>query len=283
MPLSRPVAVEAHTTLAVTVWEPPGAAPGRPLLALHPGIGDRRIWRWCAPTWAAAGHRVVAFDRRGFGDTAYRPGPHDDLADLAAVMSATGTGPAVVVGNSRGGGLALDLALDHPELVRALVLIAPSVSGYPSERWEESPAETELDRLIEAAEAAAGAGGDRDEVNRLEVRYWLDGTDQPEGRVTGEARALLVEMNARVLAATPPGPATEREPAWPRLDQVTVPTLVVLGQHDLPGFARLGAELVADLPDGRLVTVPDAAHCPQLDQPDRLNELVLGFLAGLGD
>ncbi len=111
--------------LAVSVW----GDTGTPILALHPGVGDSRIWRWCAPAWAAAGHGVVAYDRRGFGETRYEEEPHDDIADLLAVTSATGASPAVVVANSRGGGLALDLALAHPDHVAGLVLIAPSPSG----------------------------------------------------------------------------------------------------------------------------------------------------------
>ena len=117
-------------------------------MALHPGVGDRRIWQWCAPVWAEAGLRVVAYDRRGFGDTVYEAEPHDDLADLLAVTAATDARPAVVVGNSRGGGLALDLALAHPDHVTALVLIAPSPSGYPSDEWNVVAAEAEQERAL---------------------------------------------------------------------------------------------------------------------------------------
>ena len=67
--------------LAVTTWGTTGPA----VVALHPGVGDRRIWQWCAPVWAEAGLRVVAYDRRGFGETVYVAEPHDDLADLLAV------------------------------------------------------------------------------------------------------------------------------------------------------------------------------------------------------
>ena len=89
------------------------------------GTGDRRIWQWCAPVWAEAGHRVVAYDRRGFGETVHVAEPHDDLADLMAVTAQSDARPAVVVGNSRGGRLALDLALAHPDHVTALAWALP--------------------------------------------------------------------------------------------------------------------------------------------------------------
>ena len=216
--------------LAVTTWGTTGPA----IVALHPGVGDRRIWQWCAPVWAEAGHRVVAYDRRGFGETVYFAEPHDDLADLMAVTARPTRGRRSSWGTAAADGLALDLALAHPDHVTALVLIAPSPSGYPSDDWKEIDAETEQDALIERAEEA----GDLDEVNRLEVRYWLDGVEQAEGRVQGPPRALMLDMNGRALAAEPIGDAAERAPAWPRLAEIEVPVLVIAGEHDLPGIVH---------------------------------------------
>ncbi|MDH4168041.1 MAG: alpha/beta hydrolase [Acidimicrobiia bacterium] len=256
--------------LAVGTW----AGDRSPIVALHPGVGDRRIWQWCAPVWAEAGFRVVAYDRRGFGATRYLTEPHDDLADLLAVTEANAARPAVVVGNSRGGGLALDLALRHPAHVAGLVLIAPSPSGFPDDDWATIPAEADQDELLEQAEAS----GDLDLVNHLEVRYWLDGVEQPEGRVAGSPRDLLIEMNGLALRAMPVGDAADHPSVWPRLAQIAIPTLVVVGAHDLPGIADLCGQLVETLPDARLSTIAHSAHCPSLDQPDELNRLVLDFV-----
>ena len=133
-------------------------------------------------------------------------------------------------------GLALDLALAHPDHVTALVLIAPSPSGYPSDDWKEIDAETEQDALIERAEEA----GDLDEVNRLEVRYWLDGVEQAEGRVQGRPRADARDERARARGRT--GRRRGRACArWPRLAEIEVPVLVVAGEHDLPGIVTLCA------------------------------------------
>lgn len=263
--------------LAVTTWEPVGPPTGVTIVALHPGVGDRRIWLWSAPVWAEAGHRVVAYDRRGFGTTIAPAEDHDDLVDLMTVLDATVTGPVVLVGNSRGGGLALDLAVAQPDRVAGLVLIGASPSGYPPERWTESAAEQEQDGLIAAAEAA----GDLDLVNRLEVRYWLDGTEAPDGRVGGSARELMLDMNGRALRAAPIGDRAERAPVWPELGRILAPTLVVVGELDLPGCRQQAAELAERLPHARLATVAESAHCPSLDQPAALAALVLEYLAAL--
>lgn len=271
--MTSSVVRRGQAELAVTTW----GAEGTPIVALHPGVGDSRIWQWCAPAWAEAGRFVVAYDRRGFGDTRSVPEPHDDLDDLLAVTAATGARPAVIVGNSRGGGLALDLQLAHPDQISGLVLIAPSVSGYPEERWRPVAAEEEQDALIEQATQT----GDLDLVNRLEVRYWLDGVEQPEGRIEGPPRDLMIEMNGRALQAGPVGTVVRRPPVWPRLATVDVPLMVVAGEHDLPGMGRLCRDLVTAVPKGRLVMIEGTAHCPSLDQPDRLNRLVLEFVESI--
>lgn len=260
-------------TLTGSIWGD-GASS---IVALHPGIGDRRIWQWCAPVWAEAGHRVVAYDRRGFGDTVAPAEVHDDVVDLRAVTSATESRPAVLVGNSRGGSLALDLALAHPDDVVAIVLIGSGPSGYDYSDWPTAPAEAEQDDLIAAADAAM----DLDLVNRLEVRYWLDGVDQSEGRVSDPARDLMIDMNGRALFHAPIGAPAERPTAAPRLGEIVVPVLVIVGEYDLPGVRRQGEQLAAALPAATFTSIAGSAHCPSLDQPRELSRVVLDFLAPL--
>jgi pimeloyl-ACP methyl ester carboxylesterase len=187
--------------------------------------------------------------------------------------------PAIVIGNSRGGAIAIDHALAHPDEVSALVLVAPSPSGYDDARWPTMAAEDELDHRIAAAEQ----DGDLELVNQLEVRYWLDGVEQEEGRVTGDARRLMSEMNGRALRASPIGDPTERSSAWERLAELTMPVLVVCGEYDLDGCRQLCDELAAAVPRARRVDIAASAHCPQLDQPHALAQVVLGFMDSLAN
>jgi pimeloyl-ACP methyl ester carboxylesterase len=258
--------------LAVTV-----VGDGIPLVALHAGVNDRRAWRRCASRWADAGYRTVAYDRRGFGWTRYEAEQHDDLADLRAVTAAADARPAVVVGNSMGGGLAVDLALAAPDDVLSLILIGALPSGAPGEAWVESEAEGAIMQLAMAAEQA----GDLDTLNRLETHYWLDGPEQPEGRVQGPARELMLDMNGRALRAQPKGEAVSRPDAWPHLATLDIPTLVIVGEHDERGLVPLSELLVDAMPNATLVRLPSTAHCPSLDQPDALTDVTLTFLSEL--
>ncbi len=267
-----------------TCWVPSGSSRlavrqwgegGPPVLALHPGVADSRIWEQCAVLWAGAGHRVVAYDRRGFGSTTWDEEPHDPLADLRAVTAATGCRPAVVVGNSMGGALGLELALAHPEEVLALVVVGSAPADTPEDLWVLGPAEEERDAEIGAAESS----GDLDLVNRLELRYWLDGIGQHEGRVTGAPRELLAEMNATALRAAPAGDVTADRRVWPALESLCVPVVLAVGEHDLPGFAAIAATMAERVPDARVVTLRDTAHLPPLDAPAALAALVLDVVA----
>jgi len=111
------------------------------------------------------------------------------VEDLLAVLDEVTDGTAWLVGSSAGGGVALDAAIAAPERVAGLVLLAPAISGAPEPELDADTAR--FDRLLDQAIEA----GDLDEQNRLETWLWLDGPAQPEGRVSGPARSLLLDMN----------------------------------------------------------------------------------------
>ncbi|WP_370323998.1 alpha/beta fold hydrolase [Euzebya sp.] len=250
---------------------------GLALVALPAGVADRRVWRQAIGAWTADGWRVVAHDRRGFGESTWEPAPTEQpfshVDDLVAVMDAVGVDRAVLVGNSQGGRIAVDTALAHPGRVTALVLIAPAVTGMPFDLDDLHPDELALEEAIEAAEEA----GDLDAVNRLEAHLWLDGPREVEGRVAGAARDLFEDMNGRSLTAPPVGELRWGPSAWDRLDQIAVPTLVVVGELD--EWPHVFAGLAERIPGAQLVTMPGSAHLPMLDDPEAFLDAVAPFLS----
>jgi pimeloyl-ACP methyl ester carboxylesterase len=184
-------------------------------------------------------------------------------------------GPVAVVGCSMGGRLSLDLALAHPDRVDRLVLIGSACRGAPDPWPDDYPASyRELGHAVDAAEEA----GDLDEVNRLEAWLWLDGPTAPEGRVTGAARQLFLDMNGRALRADPTGDERELPSAWDRLGEIGAPTLVLLGELDLEDIAFVADGLAERIPDTRFELLEDTAHVPQLEGHPRCLAAIREFL-----
>ena len=182
--------------------------------------------------------------------------------------------PAVLVGCSLGGRIALDAAVRHPSRVRALVVIAPNVAGAPDPVYTP-----ELEKLM-AQSRDADASGDLDRVNAMKARLWLDGPLAPEGRVSGPPRDLLLEMNSIALRASPFGSDVDIPPFFDRLAEIVVPTLVIWGDLDFPHIQERCRHIVATVQNGSAHEMPGTAHLPSLDRPAKVTALLSEFIGG---
>jgi pimeloyl-ACP methyl ester carboxylesterase len=263
-------AMHAISGQAQLAYETTGG--GDPVLLVHAGVTDRRSWR-SVTSRLAPDHLVVAYDQRGYGETTYTPEPWSPVADAVAVLDAAGVDRAAVVGCSMGGSVAVDLALEHPERVSRLALIAPSITGGPWLDVYPEPVAT-LEKRLDAAEEA----GDLAEMNRLEAWIWLDGPSAPEGRVGGSARDLFLDMNGKALANPDPGEKLRPPPSWDRLDQLVVPVLLLAGEYDLPDLLPVCQAALTHLPDARLLELPGTAHLPHLEDDEPCLEAITAFL-----
>jgi pimeloyl-ACP methyl ester carboxylesterase len=245
------------------------------VVLLHAGIADHRSW---VELMGLLGSDidVVAYDRRGFGTTTYEPEGHDQVVDLCTVLDTLGLERVVLVGNSRGGEIALSATLAHPERVSALVLVAPAVSGAPPvEEADVEPVEAAIWETLEAADAA----GALDALNLGEIRLWLDGPGAPEGRVGGGRRDLALDMNRIALHAESPGHEPEPPDDWSRLSAVAVPTLVVAGDLDLHHIQERCRTLAGRIDGAVLHVMPGAAHLAAFEQPDAFAAVLRSFLS----
>ncbi|GGF00639.1 alpha/beta hydrolase [Aliidongia dinghuensis] len=245
---------------------------GDPVVFLHAGVCDRRMWR-AQLDGVGANNRAIAYDRRGFGETHAEAEDHSPVADLLAVIDALANGaPAILVGCSQGGQIALDAALRRPSSVRGLVLIAPSVSGMPKASY---PPEAE-DLMIQLKEAEAVNA--RDRANAVKARLWLDGPLQPEGRVPGPARQLFLDMNAIALRSPPVGSNLDISPAFDRLGEISAPSLVIWGDLDFPHIQERSRHVATTMPNGSALQMTGVAHLPSLERPADVTGLVSEFI-----
>ena len=244
------------------------AGRGPAVVLVHAGIADSRMWDGQFEALAAA-HTVLRYDLRGFGRTPPAPGPFDHADDLRALLDGLGLTRVALVGCSLGSRTALIFALSHPARVERLVLSSPAVSGL---RYDGPPPRqaAELD--------AADEAGDRARVNELEMQIWVDGPRRRPDEVDPAVRALAADMNAIALANEGIGQEQRPLPAAERLGEVSAPVLVVAGELDAARTLAAAEALLIRLPAARRVTIANAAHLPNMEQPEVFNAAVLAFL-----
>lgn len=280
------------TTLSATV---PGAtihiradgpADAPAIVLLHAGIADSRAWQAMTPLLVDGGYRAIRYDRRGFGRTVTEDVEFSNRADVLAVLDTLGIERAVLVGNSQGGQIALDTAIEAPDRIVAVVAVAAGLGGFDG---GATPAEVELFERMDALEErldAAGRAGDPEALAAmldLDVAFWVDGPGQPTDRVSPAIRDLVRVMDAvhydptRIQGRAVP----LRPPAGERLAELRQPVLAVAGALDASEVVATAEHLGAAAPDATVVIWPDVAHMIGLEVPDRLAGLILDFLAPL--
>lgn len=254
---------------------------GPPVLFVHSAIVNRRSWDPVVPLVAAAGYRCIRYDMRGFGESASEDVEFSAHEDLLAVLDHFRVGRAAVVGNSMGAVFSIDAILAAPERFVAFAWVGGGVGGFDKE--PSNPAEEALFRAEEAAEE----DGDPDLAAELDTRIWVDGwrdgESEPSTRVDPAVRAAIKAMDRELLE---PGRifGTRRPldpPAFERLEEIALPTLVVIGELDTIG-TRAAADVVAERVFGaRLMSLPEVAHIVGMEVPDRLAALLVEHLAPL--
>lgn len=245
---------------------------GIPVVFLHSGATDRRMWAGQMQELASEGYHVIAYDRRGHGETETADVPFSHLDDLEMVLDRLSIHAAIFVGSSMGGGLAIDFALEHPERTIGLVLIGTAVTGAEDAELPEEAADLE-DALDYARER-----GNIETINRIEAHLWLDGPLSASGRVQGPVRELFLSMNRRILNHAPLSQEDERDDATISLGTIIAPTLLVVGELDFPDIVARHEDLSEELETSFAVVLEDTAHFPSLERPDLFNPLLLEFL-----
>ena len=253
------------------------------VVLLHANVADRRAWGAVLDLLEGDDLDLIAYDRRGFGETP--PGKPEaaftHLDDLVAVLDAAGVERALVVGNSYGGALALDLASTRPERVSGVLHLCGGASGMTDE-GEDEPwrLDPDTERVYGALETAEGAQ-DRDEQVRLLLHLWLDGPAQPEGRVGGAARELVADMNRRILEWAAPDDAGDAGlDVWHALGDVRVPVTVAWGELDVPADVPFYRKIAERIPGALARPIPGTAHLPSIDRPEAVAELVRERIGG---
>ncbi|MDQ6713044.1 MAG: alpha/beta hydrolase [Candidatus Dormibacteraeota bacterium] len=243
---------------------------GTSLVLVHSGITDSRSWEPQFPAFTRT-YRVLRYDMRGFGQSDIAHGKYSSIDDLAAILGTVGTAPAALLGVSVGGSIALDTALQHPEMVTALILVGSGISGRKHSAQYDQMID-EIDQLV--VDKGMDAAIDR------EMEVWLYGRGRTEEDVDPQVRAAVREMDFYNSARYPPDAEPQRiqPPAIGRLDEIRVPTLVIIGERDVEDVRQAAEELERGIRGATLMVMQGVAHVPNMERPEEFNRLVLDFL-----
>ena len=209
--------------------------------------------------------RLIRLDRRGHGLSRGMPAPERDSEDLAALCKHLGLTRVALLGMSQGARAVLRFAASAPQQIQALILDGPPPLDSASDP------EVPLDQYATLVRTQG--------IEAFRHEWAHHALTQLRTR-NQEARALLAAMIGRYPGEDLRQPASRAEvaAARPGLDALTVPALVLSGEHDLPGRRQAASELAARLPDAELAVIPGAGHLPNLDSPDAYNKLCREFL-----
>lgn len=245
-----------------------GSGPG--LVLIHGGFGDRRMWDDQFKTLGRQ-FRVVRYDHRGFGKSTAPQEAYSPVSDLLQLLDHLKIERAHLVGNSMGGGLALDFALMHPARVASLCIVASGPNGYPAPQKD-------IESVIAVFQAAEKEGLAR------AVEMWLAhpmvGVASETPKVRQRLRAMVSEN--RSMFKMKHWPSEPMKPAAMQLlKEVRVPTLVIVGDQDTHLVQAAAAAAAQGIPGAKRVVISGADHLPQMVKAKEFNRVLLEFLQSL--
>ena len=255
-----------------------GAGPD--VLLIHGWASSHRMWNRPVRRLASAGFRAWAIDLPGSGESD-APGASNGwytiarLADAVEAFAARmGIEHMALVGHSMGGAIALEMADRRAHAARALVLVAPVVSGrlgLSLHVFLGSPFGRRLLELSQHHVALARLGG----RSRF-ATPWLMRTLLMRAALTRDAQDLARTAPQAAIGALR---AVLDFDFTPRLDQICAPTLIVVGAHDITVPPSEGELAAARIPDAQLVRLRGVGHQPVDERPDEFDRLLLWFLS----
>ena len=169
------------------------------------------------------------------------------------------------MGSSHGGEISIDFTLDHPEMVERLALIGAVVGGMPYTKHFIDRGNT-LGKPLEKGDIKGAIAA------AVKDKYLIaPGNDAAKKRMAG-----ILSANPQDL--TPPERELPVKPALPRLGEIHIPTLLLVGDADIPDVHVHAGAIAAGIPRARLVVISDVGHLMYLEKPAEFSRTVIEFL-----
>ncbi len=248
---------------------------GHPLVLIHGGYMDRRMWDDQFHAFAKH-YRVIRYDVRGFGKSELPPAPYADRQDLSDLLNYLGVEKTYLLGLSLGGIIAIDFTLEHPDMVDALILVGSPVPGFPVELLYT---EEQLKQQRLRWAAFANAIKERN-LSTMVDALMQDPTLVPSPNYPAARQRVRNNLSEYSFVwVLDPAPKQDLDPpAYERLTEIHAPTLIMLGGEDDPRLFKDADKLAQDIAGASRVTIAETHHMPNMEKPEEFNAIVLDFL-----
>ena len=247
------------------------AGKGQPLILIHGGNMDRRMWDEQFETFAKS-YKVIRYDVRGFGKSDRQVKAFAHHQDLYELMRFLKIKKANIVGLSLGGGIAADFAITHPEMIENLILVCPGINGFTiaSDGGAYS---------IATIEAARDEGYAQATEMWLKSPYMIPAMEHPALRAKLRRLSLDNAHNwlANFVWSRDLKPSTRE-----RLHEIKARTLLIVGDRDVPNMLKLVDEAAAKISGARKLVINGVGHLPNMERPGEFDKIVLDFLTNSG-
>lgn len=234
------------------------------VVLVHDGLAHSAVWDDVWPSLCSRFH-TIRYDRRGFGRSPAATTWHSETDDLGAVLRQAGATRATIVGSSHGGEISINFALEYPHLVKRLVLVGAVVGGFPYSEHFIARAVTNS-QLLQKGDVAGGA------------RTWSNdryaiapGNDAARKKLLDLLLAHPQDMTHANLIIPP-------KPALHRLHEIRVPTLILVGDADIPDVHAHAGAIEAGIPSARRIVISGVGHLMYLEKPAEFTRTVMSFL-----
>jgi len=218
--------------------------------------------------------RVIRYDVRGFGRSSRPSEEYSDAEDLLALLKHLNIERANILGVSNGGRIAFDFVSVHPAMVNSLILVSPGIRGYKGSGPEEEKAWEELDRKGDLQDLAISENRIDAAVN-MDLEIWA-----PAQGPTSKSRILEIATANSHIHKNPPNKLQKspEPPAFAKLNQIRIPTILIVGDQDVKGMQTMTKRLHELIPGSKLSVIRGADHIANMSRPEEFNAIVSSFL-----
>ena len=232
---------------------------GEPLVLIHGNFNDSRVWDYQIDSFAIH-YKVIWYDQRGYGRSDTPISTFSHFEDLKALIDSLDIKKVTIIGSSSGGSVAIDFALQYPELVKALVLVAPSINGY------RYPLQVTLEAMksIFLLKTKGYEVAIEKFINNPFWEYLFPSQPRQEAR----EKVLQIVRTQKNFYSWDFKLAIPQKPyANTRLREIHIPTLIVLSDKDKEFNIKVGEEVYKDIQNSKKVVISDCGHLPFVEKP----------------